>query len=455
MKRILSILLCVVVALSVLPRKADAFTVLKNGSSGENVIQVQQWLKELDYPVSVDGKYGSGTAKYVTQFQKSKKLTADGKVGTATWNALKKAAEGSTDSGYKKEAFPLEKGMQGSNVKKAQKVLVAHGLLKSADGKFGSGTQTAVKKYQKMHNLPQDGKVGTDTWASMIGTKKAFIDPEATKLPIKKGASGSDVKLIQQALINHGYSLKKDGKFGSGLEKIVKKYQKAHSLKADGIVGGGTWDSLISSIKLPAPNYPAAKVNYSENRFPVAKGSSSGDIKKVQKALAAQGYEVKANGKWNEATANGVKALQEKKGMKVTGKVDLAFWKEFVATQTDKENIELLARIIKRESNTTNDAQRAVATVVISYAKLADRSIQAELKSGRYSPTKNWEKFMATKPTRANYENAEKAYYCQLNPFGDVTPLYFHAKSWRPARGSWWTKLDRLGNLGDNVYYAK
>lgn len=64
------------------------------------------------------------------------------------------------------------------------------------------------------------------------------------------GSSGEDVKELQKALNNEGYSLDVDGKFGSKTRSAVKSYQKSKGLSVDGIVGNNTWTSLsASSIK--------------------------------------------------------------------------------------------------------------------------------------------------------------------------------------------------------------
>ncbi len=67
----------------------SAATILKEGSSGANVKEVQQRLKRWGYYTgSVDGVFGAGTRKAVIAFQKKNGLTADGVVGKSTYKAL-------------------------------------------------------------------------------------------------------------------------------------------------------------------------------------------------------------------------------------------------------------------------------------------------------------------------------------------------------------------------------
>ena len=61
--------------------------------SGNDVLYVQACLKYLGYNVSTNSKYDSNTAKAVKQFQKSKKISADGVIGKQTWTTLEKAVQ--------------------------------------------------------------------------------------------------------------------------------------------------------------------------------------------------------------------------------------------------------------------------------------------------------------------------------------------------------------------------
>ena len=63
--------------------------VLKQGSKGGEVKEVQRRLKEWGYyKGSVDGVFGAGTRSAVIAFQKKNGLTADGVVGKSTYKAL-------------------------------------------------------------------------------------------------------------------------------------------------------------------------------------------------------------------------------------------------------------------------------------------------------------------------------------------------------------------------------
>ena len=74
--------------------------VLKQGSSGPDVQDLQQKLKDLGFdPNGVDGNFGPGTKAAVIAFQQSKGLQADGMVGPATMAAVQAASGGASAGG--------------------------------------------------------------------------------------------------------------------------------------------------------------------------------------------------------------------------------------------------------------------------------------------------------------------------------------------------------------------
>src|SRR5947208_2185381 len=72
--------------------------VLRQGSSGPDVQDLQQKLKDLGFdPKGLDGNFGAGTKAAVIAFQQSKRLQADGAVGPGTMAALQAATGGPGD----------------------------------------------------------------------------------------------------------------------------------------------------------------------------------------------------------------------------------------------------------------------------------------------------------------------------------------------------------------------
>jgi N-acetylmuramoyl-L-alanine amidase len=78
----------------------------KKGSSGETVKTIQTKLKEWGYyDGAVDGVYGSGTEKAVKYFQEKNGLTADGKAGQKTLDAMGIFEEAAANSNGGDEAL--------------------------------------------------------------------------------------------------------------------------------------------------------------------------------------------------------------------------------------------------------------------------------------------------------------------------------------------------------------
>ena len=89
---------------------------------------------------------------------------------------------------------------------------------------------------------------------------RAFVDPAlrdvaSGKKEIAKGAKGTDVGKMQEALQTAGYKLPKygaDGKFGDETAKALKKFQTDHCLKDTGRLDKQTMEQLsIASTKFP------------------------------------------------------------------------------------------------------------------------------------------------------------------------------------------------------------
>lgn len=69
---------------------ATAYPVLKYGSKGEYVRELQQKLTAAGYGLAVDGVFGPKTLEAVKAYQAEHGLAVDGKVGPKTWAELNK-----------------------------------------------------------------------------------------------------------------------------------------------------------------------------------------------------------------------------------------------------------------------------------------------------------------------------------------------------------------------------
>lgn len=113
-------------------------------------------------------------------------------------------------------------------------------LSKSGDWykvRYGKYTGYVMSKYVTVTGEIEEKTSSTQTSAGMKGIE-SIADIGGAPATSRFGDSGSDVKKLQQALklLNY-YTGEIDGKYGSGTEEAVKKFQKSKGLSQDGIAG--------------------------------------------------------------------------------------------------------------------------------------------------------------------------------------------------------------------------
>lgn len=135
----------------------------------------------------------------------------------------------------------LKRGSNGRLVKYLQFLLKIWGYNPGAvDGFFGGNTQSAVVAFQQANGLGADGIVGAKTW-NVVNN----LSPQNTVL--KLGSRGQIVRYLQAKLYSKLYPLTIDGIFGKDTQRVVKEFQQANGLDADGIVGEKTWQKVLDN----------------------------------------------------------------------------------------------------------------------------------------------------------------------------------------------------------------
>ncbi|WP_228924504.1 peptidoglycan-binding protein [Streptomyces sp. DH7] len=154
--------------------------------------------------------------------------THSGRLGTTVNPVSFLAARGVDLSGGWSRIDP---GASGATVVVIQHLMNQRGHGLAADGKYGSVSVEAVKRFQRSKGLVADGQVGPATWPALVYT-------------LRQGASGSHVRALQAALNKRGARLAVDGGFGSVTTSAVRAYQSVNRLVADGEAGPVTWRAL-------------------------------------------------------------------------------------------------------------------------------------------------------------------------------------------------------------------
>jgi len=237
------------------------------GSRGEQVLKLQQKLQELGYQIgTADGDFGQKTEAAVKEFQKANGLYVDGVAGPGTQGVLfsgsaagaqtpaEPAAESQQDSSTDTN-ITLGYGSRGDAVKKLQEGLQILGYrITSADGAFGTETETAVKEFQEDNSLFVDGIAGPSTLNKLYQGNPNHAAPTTVETSdnLTFGSTGTAVRNLQKRLSELGYlSTEPDGDYGRDTAIAVKNFQLVNDLYADGIAGAQTIRKINSDDSQP------------------------------------------------------------------------------------------------------------------------------------------------------------------------------------------------------------
>lgn len=223
----------------------------------------------------------------------------------------------------------LEFGSRGSDVLKLQKALLELGFNPNGtDGKFGRGTETAVKAYQAARGLEADGKAGTLTLTKLYAEtdgQSATVTTPVTTNPntLKYGDSGSRVTEMQTALVKLGYNTNGvDGRFGAGTQRAVISFQKDNGLEADGLAGTKTLELLYKKADGTSSSSGSSSGSGTSSGLTrtLRRGYTGDDVITVQQRLKELGYYTGSiDGVYGSGSIAAATAFQKNNGLKVDG----------------------------------------------------------------------------------------------------------------------------------------
>lgn len=169
----------------------------------------------------------------------------DGETDTGEGDTQPDATGENTTGTYKQ-------GDTSGEVARIQARLMALGYMAKAETTeyFGTATESALKLFQKVEGLTEDGIAGAEVQKKLFAENTAFFT-------LAEGSKNAAVMQMQQRLSALKYlSAEATGYFGSETAKAVKNFQRKNGLTVDGKVGISTWNKLNGSdaVKADAGN---------------------------------------------------------------------------------------------------------------------------------------------------------------------------------------------------------
>ena len=377
-------------------KELDTTMVIKLEDESIEVRRLQQALCDMGYLASenVTGYYGENTEKAVKKFQSDNGIDPTGTAAKLTLekiNALVNVTELDTDRTYKS-------GDEDSGVKELQQRLCDLGYLESkyVTGYYGAITVSAVKKFQKSNQISETGVVAEltlnalNSLSAKINTDKSDMgDYIAKPGTLRFGDRGAKVKTLQNNLKKLGYfSGTATGEFGDVTKQSVIKFQKAHSLTADGIVTSKTQSKISAAL--------SAKT-----------ASSSGKLSSSSSTASSSGVTVSGYDSANMDVVNS--ALSS-------------------LSDSQMDDVKLMARIIKREvGGSSYKCQLAVGSVIMNRVRRTGASVHDII----YSPNQ----FSSANSSLPNETYSTSNLYAAIEAYMGVKPigncLYFCSQSIR------------------------
>jgi len=218
--------------------------ILSEGAHGEDVTGLQRRMKQLGYfSGECDGAYGQATQEAVYRFQLANGLKETGIADRSVQLRLY------CDAPVQWEDFLLEScasaGEAGAHVRRIQLWLKHKNYFYGAcTGRYGDGTQQAVKRFQAASGLETSGDVDMETCIALFSDVGGMLkDMQA----VRRGESGEDMQELYQLLTAYGYPAQEQ--FNLQTELAVMQFQYINGQEVTGVANG----EMLSLLTVGSP----------------------------------------------------------------------------------------------------------------------------------------------------------------------------------------------------------
>lgn len=211
---------------------------------------IQSRLTQMGHDTrGVDGKFGSGTRRAITAWQRSAGVAATGYLTRADADAILNAGNTPVVGGGSVDADAAARVELGLNLTREQRIAVQRGLVaaghdtRGVDGQFGSGTRRAIRAWQVARGDAATGYL-TRAQADALSGSAPVVVPAPGTGGSAGATAASEAALnlgaierteVQTRLAALGYDPRGiDGKFGSGTRAAIRSWQGDNGLTATG-----------------------------------------------------------------------------------------------------------------------------------------------------------------------------------------------------------------------------
>ena len=152
--------------------------VIRTGSTGSAVYDVQRRLRMLGHELQVDSVFGENTKAAVEAFRRAEGLPAGDEVDEAAWNALVDATFALGD----RMLYLRMPYFHGQDVRSLQGILDVLGFVTGdPDGIFGPHTERALREFQASAGIVDDGIAGASTYDAVERLRHAWAGKQAAE----------------------------------------------------------------------------------------------------------------------------------------------------------------------------------------------------------------------------------------------------------------------------------